>query len=48
MTTIFEKVDEISKIGLTIPTQMHTKNLRIVRSLKRTLVKNGKIRVDFL
>ena len=34
MTTFFEYVDTVIEIELMIPSQMHTKNLRILRSLK--------------
>ena len=33
MTTVYENDDEIIEIELMIPSQMHTKNLRILRSL---------------
>ena len=34
MTTTFDYVDKVIEIDLTIPSQMHTKNLRIMRSLE--------------
>ena len=34
LTAVFENADGIIKIGLTIPSQMHSKNLRILRSLE--------------
>ena len=34
MSTVFKNVDEIIEIELTIPSEMHTKKLRILRSLE--------------
>ena len=34
MTAVFENVDEMIEIELKIPSQMHTKKLRILRSLE--------------
>ena len=34
MTTIFDYVDQVIEKEVIIPSQMHTKNLRIMRSLE--------------
>ena len=40
MTTFFEYVDTVIEIELMIPSQMHTKNLRILRSIITCFLKH--------